>query len=79
MSCAIKGGGSLEYNHIFSIFLKHIWKILRQSKRILHIVWDFYPAYIVVEVTMAMAEYGSQQSDRPEKWECQLWTNYKED
>ena len=25
------------------------------------------PAYIVVEVTMAMAEYGSQRSDQPEK------------
>ena len=25
MSFAIKGGGSLEYNHIFSIFLKYIW------------------------------------------------------
>ena len=32
----------------------------------MHIVWDFYPAYIVVDVTMAMAEYGSQRSDQPE-------------
>ena len=66
MSFAIKGGGSLEYNHIFLIFFEIHLKLLRQSKRVLHRVWDFHPAYIVVEVTMAMTEYGSQRSDQPE-------------
>ena len=34
-------------------------------KRVLHIIWASYYVYIVLEVTMNIAEYGSQRSEQP--------------
>ena len=47
-------------------FLLQNYLELLLPKRVLHIVWALYYVYIVVEVTLNRAKYGSQQSDQPE-------------
>ena len=69
MTFAIKGGGSrVPLRFFFSnIVFKKTSRITSWlPKRVLHIVGALYYVYIVVEVTLNRAEYGSQRSDQPE-------------
>ena len=65
MTFAIKEEWDRECHQDFfsSIFcLKAIWNHSLTSKTRLHIVWASYYIYLVVELTMNMAEYGSRRS-----------------
>ena len=48
----------------FQFFLITPWLL----KHVLHIVWALYYVYIVVEVTLNRAKYGSQRSDQPDNF-----------
>ena len=66
MTFAIEGGGVSRAIKVF--FFKFLQKPSRITpwlpKRVLHIVWALYYVYIVDEVTMNMAEYGSWRSQQ---------------
>ena len=53
----MKGGGLKFHIPILkNDFLKTIWIIPWLLKRVLHLVWDLYYVYIVVEMTLNMAK-----------------------
>ena len=68
LGTAMRGGRGLACHKDFFNFL-FIQKPSRitpwLSKRILHIIWALYCVYIVVEVTLNRAEYGSRRSQQP--------------
>ena len=65
-----EGGEGVPFS--INVFFLNVfaWKPFRITpwlpKRILDIVWALYYVYIVVEVTMNMAKYGSRRSQQPE-------------
>ena len=74
----MKEGGGLEC-HIPILkkwfFLKTIRIIPWLWKRVLHLVWALYYVYLVVEMTLNLAnswQFAAGAAD-----ECQFWTNYK--
>ena len=51
---------------IFFLFKNRLESFPDCQNVILHISWALYHVYMVIEMTMNMAEYGSQRSDQPE-------------